>query len=79
MLSRALLTTHEVAELLKMNEATVRSWIKSGDLRAFHLGREWRVAPIDLEWFLNGHANRTDQAKSTDGAGLPDRPRGRET
>lgn len=34
MLSAPLLTTQEVAELLKVSEATVRSWIKNQELRA---------------------------------------------
>jgi excisionase family DNA binding protein len=73
MLSRALLTTHEVAELLKVNEATVRAWIKACELRAFHLGREWRIAQVDLEAFLNAHANRLDQ-RSAAAAAAPHRP-----
>jgi excisionase family DNA binding protein len=59
MLSRPFFTTHDIAEVLKVNEATVRGWIKSGDLRAVDIGREWRVAQIDLEAFLDAHANRS--------------------
>jgi excisionase family DNA binding protein len=58
MFSQPLLTTHDVAEILRVNEATVRAWIKARDLRAFHIGREWRVAQGDLERFLDAHANR---------------------
>lgn len=36
----------------------MRSWIKHGDLRAVDFGREWRIAPRDLESFLPRHANR---------------------
>jgi excisionase family DNA binding protein len=59
MLTRPFFTTHDIADILKVNEATVRGWIKSGDLRAVDIGREWRVAQIDLEAFLNAHANRS--------------------
>ena len=58
MLSRPLLTIHEVAGLLKVKESTVRTWIKDGDLRAVKFGREWRVIQKDLESYLNDHANR---------------------
>ena len=53
MLSAPLLTTQEVAELLKVSEATVRSWIKNQELRAVKFEREFRVAKVDLESFLN--------------------------
>jgi excisionase family DNA binding protein len=52
MLRKPLLTTHEVAELLKIKEATVRRWIRDGDMPAVNLGRDWRVAVIQLEEFL---------------------------
>ncbi len=58
MLSKPLLTTHEIAELLKVKEATVRSWIHHQELRAVKLGREFRVAVKDLEAFVNERATR---------------------
>lgn len=58
MLSRPFFTTHEIAELLKISEATVRSRIHDGDLRAVRFGREFRVAARDLESFVNAHATR---------------------
>jgi excisionase family DNA binding protein len=60
MLSKPMMTVHEVADLLKVKESTVRSWIKDSDLRAIKLGRDWRVAVKDLEAFVNAHANRDD-------------------
>lgn len=62
MLSRPMLTLHEVADLLKVKESTVRTWIHDGDLRAVKLGRDWRVAQRDLETFLDAHANRPANA-----------------
>lgn len=56
MLTRQFLTVKEVADLLKIGEVTVRHWIKGGELRAIDVGREWRVAPSDLENFLQRHA-----------------------
>lgn len=58
MLSRPMLTLHEVAELLKVKESTVRSWIHDGSLRAAKFGRDWRVAQKDLEIFVNARTNR---------------------
>ena len=58
MLSKPLLTVHEVAGLLKVRESTVRAWINDKSLRAIKFGREWRVAHKDLESYLNEHANR---------------------
>jgi excisionase family DNA binding protein len=58
MLSQQFLSVKDIADLLKVGEAAVRSWIKLGDLRAVDVGREWRIAPRDLESFLQRHANR---------------------
>lgn len=56
MLSKPFLTTHEIAELLKVREPAVRAWIHHGQLRAIRLGREFRVAAKDLEAFVNARA-----------------------
>ena len=70
MLTRPLLTLHEVAELLKVRESTVRTWINDNGLRAIKFGREWRVAHKDLEQFLNEHANKpSDDSKPNGTAG----------
>lgn len=58
MLKKPLLTIHETAELLRVNDATVRTWVRSGELRALKVGREWRIGEQDLEDFLNSNANR---------------------
>lgn len=58
MLSKPFLTTHEIAELLKVSEATIRTWIHSGQLRAVRFGREFRVSHKDLEAFVNAHATQ---------------------
>lgn len=58
MLSKPFFTTHEISELLKVSEATVRSWIHENDLRAVRFGRDFRVAAKDLEAFVNAHATQ---------------------
>jgi excisionase family DNA binding protein len=52
MLSRPLMTTQEVAEVLNIKEATVRKWIRDGELPAIQFHREWRVAVRHLEEFV---------------------------
>lgn len=69
MLSRPFMTVKEVADLLKIGEVTVRHWIRDGSLRAFDVGREWRIAPSDLEAFLARHA--TIPVEGHAGSGRP--------
>lgn len=66
MLTRMFMTVREVAELARVSEATVRQWIRTGELRAIDVGREFRIIPGDLEAFLDRHATRP--------AGLPEQP-----
>ena len=71
-LSRPLLTVHEAAVLLRINEATVRAAIHDQSLRAIRIGREWRIAFKDLEAFVNTHATRPpDDAATPQRAGDP--------
>ena len=51
-------TVKEVAALLRVNEVTVRRWIKDGELRAIEIGKGWRIGPDDLDAFLECHATR---------------------
>lgn len=45
-------TVRELAERLEVAEATVRQWIRSGELRAIDIGKGWRISDSDLERFL---------------------------
>lgn len=56
MLSAPFMTIQEVAELLKVSTATVRTWIKNEELRAVKLEREFRIAKVDLQRFVDAHA-----------------------
>lgn len=57
-------TVQELSDRLEVAEATVRQWIKSGELRAIDIGKGWRIADADLERFLN--ARETAQRKQDD-------------
>ena len=48
-------TVHEVADRLRVAEATVRHWIKAGELRAIDIGKGWRISDADLACFLERH------------------------
>ena len=65
MLSKPFMTTHDIAEILKVKEATVRGWIHARELRAVRLGREYRVAVKDLEAFVNERATREPSRASS--------------
>lgn len=45
-------TTQEVAKRFKVTYLTVFRWIKSGKLKAFKVGKQYRVKQEDLETFL---------------------------
>lgn len=58
-------TVQEVADRLKVSEATVRHWIKEGALRAIDVGKGWRVSDHDLDDFLHRHETRPRLGGST--------------
>ena len=45
-------TVEEVAQRLRVNPRTVRSWIASGELIALDVGREYRISQSDLNAFM---------------------------
>jgi excisionase family DNA binding protein len=58
----------EIAERLKVHEATVRRWIKDGELRAIDIGKGWRISDSDLALFLHHHATRPRQGGEREAA-----------
>ncbi len=58
MIEDALLTPSQVAERLQLQERTVTRWLRTGYLRGFKLGKEWRVSSEDLRSFIEQHANK---------------------
>jgi len=61
------LTVAEVAELLKLNQQTVRNWIDAGSLPALKVGRRVRIRRSDLERKLE--EGRTTPAPAPRSAG----------
>ena len=57
MLRAPFLTVRDVANQLQVKEATVRMWIRDRHLRAVKLSKEWRIAVVDLEKFIDEHVN----------------------
>ena len=47
-----LLSIREAAELMNVQEETIRHWLRSGKLEGLKAGRVWRVKPAAVEEFL---------------------------
>src|SRR5437588_8799182 len=62
------LTVAEVAEMLKLNQQTVRNWIDQGSLPALRVGRRVRIRRSDLERVLE-QGSTTGAADSAPPAG----------
>ena len=52
-LDESFLTVAEVAEMLKLNQQTVRNWIDQGSLPALRVGRRVRIKRSDLTRVLD--------------------------
>ncbi|MBO0768181.1 MAG: helix-turn-helix domain-containing protein [Solirubrobacterales bacterium] len=70
---REFLTVRDVADLLQLNEQTVRNWIDQGSLPAHRIGRRVRIQRSDLDQILN--ASKT-AANGTTPTNAPAGPNG---
>jgi excisionase family DNA binding protein len=53
------LTVAEIAELLKLNQQTLRNWIEQGQLPAVRIGRRVRIRRSDFERLVQeGYSGR---------------------
>ncbi|MEC5324925.1 helix-turn-helix domain-containing protein [Aurantimonas sp. A3-2-R12] len=68
-------TVKEVADRLKVSEATVRHWIKGDEIHAIDIGKGWRIADCDLEAFLRSHATRSREVDPDAERSEKDEPR----
>ena len=59
------LTVAEVAEMLKLNQQTVRNWIDQGSLPALRVGRRVRIRRSDLERVLERGSTIASAAEPT--------------
>ena len=46
-------TLKEIEDLLQVTRRTLYNWIKGGKLKAFRIGKEWRVTKEALQEFLD--------------------------
>ncbi len=49
-------TALELAEKLKLNVMTIYRYIKAGKLRAFKVGKEFRIEAKDFKMFMDEHS-----------------------
>jgi excisionase family DNA binding protein len=66
------LTVAEVAELLKLNQQTVRNWIDQGSLPALKVGRRVRIRRSDFERVLEQGVVRGGKGPADDGPNAAD-------
>jgi excisionase family DNA binding protein len=59
------LTVAEVADLLRLNQQTVRNWIDAGSLPALRVGRRVRIKRSDLNRILESGYRGTPPPAST--------------
>jgi excisionase family DNA binding protein len=72
-LEDSFLTVAEVAEMLKLNQQTVRNWIDQGSLPALRVGRRVRIRRSDLERLLEeGRTARPPSAPDETGPSAED-------
>ena len=58
-----LYTVDEVAETLKLDAETIRRYINSKKIRAYKIGKEWRIKESDLLEFIERQSNISKEEK----------------
>ncbi len=66
-LDQRFLTVAEVAEILKLNQQTVRNWIDQGSLPALRIGRRVRIRQSDFDRVLAEGLTHAGVGGGTDG------------
>ena len=56
-------TVYEVAETLKLDAETIRRYINSEKIRAYKIGKEWRIKDSDLLEFIERQSNISKEDK----------------
>jgi excisionase family DNA binding protein len=70
-LEDSFLTVAEVAEMLKLNQQTVRNWIDQGSLPALRVGRRVRIRRSDFDRVLADGYSGTGGGAQTAGDDRP--------
>lgn len=50
-------TTLQVAEILQLEPETIREYIRTGKMKAWKAGKEWRVTEDQLKEYMNERIN----------------------
>jgi len=58
-----ILTVQEVADYLKLSRTTVWRWCNEGKLRAFKVGRGWRIRRAEVERLMGGARIREEETE----------------
>ena len=53
--------SRQLAEFLQVSDQTIKKAMKDGSLKAFKVGREWRIEKVDvLRWIKEGVLNNEE-------------------
>jgi excisionase family DNA binding protein len=53
-----IMTVHEVANYLRLSEATIYQMARTGRIPVYHMGRVWRFKRVDIDtWLTKSEAN----------------------
>ncbi len=58
-------TTAELAKKLKMNAQVITRKIQSGEIRAYKIGKDWRIPEQEVYNWLETHANDSNKKTKT--------------
>ncbi len=56
------LSVKDVAKRLNISAYTAAEWIRKGKIRAYKVGRLWRVTPTDLQKFVEESSRQEARA-----------------
>jgi excisionase family DNA binding protein len=54
--NRTFLSTQDLASLLGVTRQTIRNWIKSGQIRAYHIGQNLKIPVPEAQRILKHYA-----------------------
>jgi excisionase family DNA binding protein len=60
-MQREFLNVKQVQEMLSISERTVFRYIKSGELKGFKAGREWKFEPADIDAFIEARRRKAEE------------------